>query len=125
MRAAMLEFLLADGERLDALWPESAMQEGVLLCSQDHAGGCDMRNGCGVGTQAIRFNVMPIIGVDGFDCDRFRRVCLVIPAKKCMNADAGMARAVIQPFLTSLQKHGVRILESRIVNEHRQWVDLA
>jgi hypothetical protein len=125
MRAAALEFLLADGEELDALWPEIATQEGLLLCSRIHAGACDLRHGCGVGTQAIRFNVMPIIGVDGFDCDRFRRVYVVHPAKKYMNVDAEIARAVIQPFLARLREHGPLILESRLVNEHRQWVDLA
>jgi hypothetical protein len=117
----MSEFLLAGGETLHSVWPEAAVDTGLLLCSNGHNDSCSWQNGCGIGNQTVRYNVIPITSVDGFDSAEFDTLLLVTLSKNNLKVDKAVAESVIQTLLIRLQEKGVAIFESQTVGGQRIW----
>ena len=118
------EYLLARNDELDAVWPETARRFGILLCSESHVGICSVKTGCGIGNDAIRFNVMPIISVDGFDCKNFDHVLLVTLSKKNLHADSLQATSLVRDFLMCLREKGIAVFASQGQGNGRTWVTI-
>ena len=117
----MSEFLIAGGEHVHSLWPKAADDSGILLCTNGHHGSCSWENGCSVGNQTVRFNVIPITSVDGFESAEFDTLLLVTLSKKNLNVDSSLAKSVIQPFLFRLQECEVAVFESQKLGNQRIW----
>ena len=117
----MIEFLLSGGKDLNTFWPKAACNADVLLCNKNHSGLCSPKFGCGVGNATIRFNIIPAIGVDGFDCSKFDIVFVLALSKKNLNAESSLAKLAIQPFLINLQRHGISVFESQSLTGTRVW----
>jgi hypothetical protein len=84
---------------------------------------CSSKLGCSIGNVNVRFNVIPIVSVQGFDCDEFDCVLLLTPSKKNLDVEVGTAKSTIRNVLIGLQELGVKVFESRTMADQRVWVD--
>ena len=100
----MRDYLIAGSPDIHSIWPETTRQCNKLVCEHGHGGICSWENGCCVGDQTIRFNVIPIANVDGLDSTGFDALFLVTPSKKHLKVDVTLATTSIRNFSTCLQE---------------------
>lgn len=120
----MNDVLLAGTQEVLLRWPEFAAKRGILRCEGNEGRSCSWENGCGIGDDLIRFNLIPITSVDDYDLAEFETVLLVTPSKKSSAASEADSRFLIRDFLLSLQKEGVMVLDSKTsVGGQRTWLE--
>lgn len=119
----MCDYLIAGSAEVRFIWPGVARECGKLLCSNGHEGNCEWETGCGVGDQMMRFNIMPITSVDGFDSVKFDALFLVTPSKKHLTVDDKIALDSIRDFLECLQEKGIAVFAPQGQGNSRRWIE--